>query len=416
VRVSRTAAGIPTASRYPLRDTLALLGRRNGEWVTVEAAIRGCGRHWPAGSRRLAFVLAVAAIATTVASFALLPAAAATSACELIYTPQLLAVAGNGTAYFTEYPSSRSSSCAEEAKVLFVKRTPGGYTSVIARDRNRGAALAGAVDSTGDLYVLQYEDVVKITPHGRLSVVAGEVGKSGPPTPGTATQSKLDNPFDIAVDSDGNLYIADDDNDVVEEVTPPGQLSILAGKIRTDGSPIPGPASQSTLSNPFHIAVDQAGDVYVENGVGGATVGRQVSEISPQGNLSVIAGNGSPGAPTQGAQAANSPLDVVWDLAIDGSGNLYLVTSKDPYASLSGALSSVELNASGTVTQVTSPAYGPMVSACGRHYVGDKLRFDSAGDAFVAAYKPPSTDESCIVEVTPQGRRSVVARSSSSTP
>ena len=71
--------------------------------------------------------------------------------------------------------------------------------------------------------------VEEVTPAGRLSVVAGVAGKSGRPAPGPATSSELDWPTGVAVDAHGDLFIADTENDVVEEVTPAGRLSVVAG-------------------------------------------------------------------------------------------------------------------------------------------------------------------------------------------
>ena len=311
---------------------------------------------------------------------------------------------------------------AHTSSDIIVKRTRNGSTSIIAGEtaskprptpipgRATASAIdkphAGTVDSHGNLYVLDDDAVLKITPGGRLSVVAGELGKEGRPTPGEATHSRFYAPTAIAVDPNDNLYIADDYNDVVEKVTPQGQLSILAGKVRMDSPPIPGPASQSTLGNPSALAVDEAGDVYVASGAGNETVGRHISEISPQGTLSVVAGDGSSGVPKQGVRAVDSPLDVVWDLAIAGSGPLDLVTGKNPFSS---AVSFFELNASGTFAPVASTVYRAIAPAsCGHATQFGSLQFDSVGDAFMDTETKPV--DGCVVEVTPQGKLSVLAR------
>jgi hypothetical protein len=107
-----------------------------------------------------------------------------------------------------------------------------------------------AVDSRGDVYITDVDnDVVeKVTAAGQLSVVAGEVGQDGSTTPGPAVDSNLDLDQDsecggIAINAAGDVYVADCGNDVVDEITPSGQLSIVAGEVGEAGPPTPGQAT-----------------------------------------------------------------------------------------------------------------------------------------------------------------------------
>ena len=398
------------------------------------ATTRWCGQHWHTLAKT-AVVLAVMAAAATITLSPISSAAAgppgfigpAGSACKLTkltYSPSLLAVGQDDTVYIDEYVQEilgpkvpvGVAPCIHPSHMI-VKRTRDGSTSVIAGEiGNQGTPTPGrataspyepgpaAVDLHGNLYVVEDSAVLKITPRGRQSVVAGELGKAGRPTPGKATHSRLTGgflPSGIAVDANNNLYIADGGNDVVEKVTPQGQLSILAGEIRRTGPPIPGPASRSTLFSPVAVAVDQAGDAYIGSGVGKGQ--EYVSEITPQGNLSVVAGDGSFGAPKQGAQAVNSPLGVIWGIAIR-SGRLFIATGGDIFAAFNVL---VELNASGTLTRISDSVYGKHTSgpdSCGRVNASLGVSFDSAGNAFI-------NGGTCgVVEVTPQGKLSVLAR------
>jgi hypothetical protein len=103
--------------------------------------------------------------------------------------------------------------------------------------------------------------VAEVTPGGVLSIVAGN-GSAGAPTPGAATSSALAFPSGVAVDAIGNLYIADTDNNVVEKVTPGGVLTVVAGT-GSASVPNPGPATSSGLAAPQGVAVDTAGNVYI---------------------------------------------------------------------------------------------------------------------------------------------------------
>jgi hypothetical protein len=99
------------------------------------------------------------------------------------------------------------------------------------------------------------------TQAGHLCIVAG-TGSLGAPTPGPATSSDLNQPSGVAVNSAGNLYIADTQNNVVEKVTPSGTLSVVAGT-GSLGAPTPGPATSSELNQPSGVAVDSAGNLFI---------------------------------------------------------------------------------------------------------------------------------------------------------
>jgi streptogramin lyase len=77
-----------------------------------------------------------------------------------------------------------------------------------------------AVDTYGDLFIADAGNNVieEVSPAGKLSVVAG-TGTKGPPMSGPATKSALDGPTGVAVDAHGDLFIADYSNNVVEKVT-----------------------------------------------------------------------------------------------------------------------------------------------------------------------------------------------------
>ena len=137
-------------------------------------------------------------------------------------------------------------------------------------------------------------------PAGRLSVVAGN-GNTGTPTPGPATKSALDQPRFLAVDAHGDLFIADSLNNVVEEVTPAGRLSVVAGNGKED-PPTPGPAIKSGIHGPSGVAVDAHGDLFISD-----LETCVVDEVTPAGTLSVVAGvAGKRGPPTPGPPPVQS--------------------------------------------------------------------------------------------------------------
>ncbi len=154
------------------------------------------------------------------------------------------------------------------------------------------------------------------SPPGTLSIVAGVADEPGPPTPGPASRSELYRPYGVTVDAHNDLFIVDQVNQVVEEVAPAGRLSVVAGD-GSKGLPIPGPATSSHLNDPDGVALDAHGDLFI------ADWGNHVvEEVTPAGTLSVVAGNGGVGRPKPGP-ATRSNLDV-FGLAVDAHGNLFL--------------------------------------------------------------------------------------------
>lgn len=178
-----------------------------------------------------------------------------------------------------------------------------------------------ATDSADNVYIADFGNrvVEKVTPSGQLSVIAGIPGSAGTPTPGPATSTHLYQANGVAVDSAGNVYVADGGPNVIAKVTPGGTLSIIAGISGTSAQPTPGLATASALSDPNGVGVDAAGAVYVADP--GANV---IEKITAAGQLSVIAGNGSAGHPTYGGLATATSLDLPLAMVVDPAGNVYV--------------------------------------------------------------------------------------------
>ena len=180
-----------------------------------------------------------------------------------------------------------------------------------------------ALDGHGDLFIADHANnmVEEVTPAGKLSVIAG-TGKPGRPTPGPAIKSALNAPSGVALDLHGDLYIADSNNNVVEEVTPAGRLSVVVGNGHV-GPPTPGPASKSGLDDPSGVALDTHGNLFVADYNNNVVV-----KVSPAGKLTVVAGNGHGGPPTPGP-ATKSNLNNPSGVALDARGDLFIADSNN---------------------------------------------------------------------------------------
>jgi sugar lactone lactonase YvrE len=141
--------------------------------------------------------------------------------------------------------------------------------------------FAVATDTSGNVYIAEgiSRQLLKVAPDGSLSVIAG-TGNPGVPTPGPATSSELGEPYNLTVTAAGTVYFADYSNSMVLKVTPDGTLSIVAGT-GTRGTPTPGPATSSNLNRPWSVGVDSVENVYIAD-TGNHVVSKVSSGVTPE--------------------------------------------------------------------------------------------------------------------------------------
>ena len=134
----------------------------------------------------------------------------------------------------------------------------------IVRDTDR----ALAVDASGNLYLADNSNntIRKVTAAGVVSTVAGLAGRTGS-TDGTGTQARFNGPGGLAVDSSGNIYVADSFNDTIREISPAGVVTTLAGSAEIDEN-IDGLALQRALLNTqrYRQISTPSGILYVADG------------------------------------------------------------------------------------------------------------------------------------------------------
>lgn len=180
-----------------------------------------------------------------------------------------------------------------------------------------------AVDAMGNVY---FSDSISsrvrmITPAGTISTVAGTgtPGYNGDNMP--AAQSQLNSPMGLAVDRAGNLFIADTANERIRVVSAlTGQIATVAGT-GTAGSSGDGLAATSAqLNAPAGVALDCQGNLYIADS-GNARV-REV--VAMTGAMATVAGTGSAGFSGDGGAAINAQLNRPWAVAADSEGNIYV--------------------------------------------------------------------------------------------
>ena len=180
---------------------------------------------------------------------------------------------------------------------------------------------AVATDSAGDLYIADSgNNVIRKVANGVITTVAGNetMGYSG--DNGPATSAQLNAPYGVAVDSAGNLYIADSANNVIRKVAN-GVITTFAG---TNGSfgfgGDNGSATSALLFTPSAVAVDSAGNLYIAD-----TSNSRIRKVSASnGVITTFAGDGTPGFTGDGSSATSAELNGPWGVAVDSAGNLYI--------------------------------------------------------------------------------------------
>lgn len=175
-----------------------------------------------------------------------------------------------------------------------------------------------AVDSSGNIYVADTGNntVRKITVAGAVSTLAGFAGRAGS-ADGSGTNAAFYNPEGLAVDASGDIFVADTWNDTIREVTPSGAVSTIAGWPGSFGS-TNATGTNALLYEPSAVAVNASDDVFVAD-----TGNNVIREIFPGGAVTTLAGSvGNAGSVD--ATGTNAWFNAPQGIAIDGSGNLYV--------------------------------------------------------------------------------------------
>jgi uncharacterized protein (TIGR03437 family) len=188
-----------------------------------------------------------------------------------------------------------------------------------------------AIDANDNLYIADTFNgrVLKVTSDGHLSTIAG-IGTTGvfSGDGGPAVNAAISLPTAVALDTQGNLYIADFGNARVRKISN-GVITTVLGS--ANGAPIleGEPAASTRLEGPTGVAVDRAGVIYfAEGGIGSGTgLARgdfRVWKVPLTGELRALAGTGASNFAGDGGPASAAQLNGATAMSLDGEGNLYI--------------------------------------------------------------------------------------------
>ncbi len=315
-----------------------------------------------------------------------------------IYNPVGVVADAAGNLYFSDYINDRIRKISTTGVISTVAGTgTNGYNgdNIQGLNANLGFPFYLAIDAAGNLYIADTSNsrIRKLAPSGIITTVAGGAGAGYAGDGGPATSAQLDRPDGVAVDSSGNIYIADTLNYVIRKVTAStGVISTIAGTGTVKGyTGDGGPAVSAKLNLPVDLAVDPSGNVYFsdqDNDV--------VRKISTSGVISTVAGSGKAGFAGDGGPATSATMNGPGGVALDTAGNLYIGevgSSRIRMVSTSGIITTVAGDLTiGGYTGDGGPATGAALSQPRGVTVGPY------GDIYIADYS-----NNRIRQLTPPG-------------
>ena len=232
------------------------------------------------------------------------------------------------------------------------------------------------VTSSGDVVFTDFlNNRVRRISHGVVSTIAGngDFGYSG--DGGPATAAELATPHGLAVGPQGSLYVTDNGNDRIRRITADGRIDTIAGNGAFGGSGNGGPATAAALADPFGIASDASGALFISAPSG-------VRRVAPNGTIGALAGNGTDAYGGDGGPATAAQLSDPQAVAVNAAGDLFIADDLNCRIRKIDHRTKVASTVAGTGVCAFSGDGGPATRA--RLNRPRAVAVDRAGDLFIA--------------------------------
>jgi len=178
-----------------------------------------------------------------------------------------------------------------------------------------------ALDHSGSLFIADQlnHKIRKIEADGTISTVAGTgtPGYSGDSD--AATAATLKNPCGVAADSEGNVYIADTGNHVIRKISPNGNISTIAGTGEAGYAGDGGKGTEAKLNYPIGLWLDASGNLFIAD-----SFNHRIRKLAPDGIITTVAGNGEAGWSGDGGSATEAKLNYPQGVFVDAAGNIFI--------------------------------------------------------------------------------------------
>jgi len=241
-----------------------------------------------------------------------------------LHSPNGVAVDASGNLFIADALNDRIRKVDTNGIITTVAGNgTGGYAGDGGAATNAGLGFPSgvALDATGNLLIadLGNNRIRKVATNGIITTVAGNgtYGYSG--DGGAATNAEFHSPVRLAVDATGNLFVADDWNSRIRKVDTNGIITTVAGNGTADYAGDGGAATNAKLNVPTGVAVDSVGNVFIAD-----YDNSRIREVRTNGIITTVAGNGTYGYSGDGGAATNAALNYLEGVAVDATGNLLI--------------------------------------------------------------------------------------------
>jgi sugar lactone lactonase YvrE len=295
------------------------------------------------------------------------------------YGPEAEAMDSAGNIYLADYLNNAIRKIAPDGTVTTLAGHPGEFNNGAADGVGSLARFSNptgvAVDTFGNVYVADFyaNTIRKITPGGMVTTIAGSYGQLGS-NDGVGSAARFAYPAGIAVDKAGNLFVADAGNDTIRKIDPTGMVTTIAGAAGIYGT-ADGTGTGARFTHPNGVTLDSAGNIYVADFDNHA-----IRRVTPDGVVTTFAGRPGVAGYADGP-GADARFTHPFNTAFDGAGNLYVadgatqtirkIDSAGNVTTLAGSPGQEGSNDGTGMTARFDYPHGVVVDPAGNVYVSD---------------------------------------------